>query len=40
MKKFIRGEKISQIYAQDGRRDIYDYRNAQLVNRRKKVDCE
>ena len=39
MKKFIRGEKISQIYAQDGRRDIYDYRNAQLVNSRKKVDC-
>lgn len=39
MSCFKKGEKISQIYTQDGRRDIYDYRNAQLVNAKKKIDC-
>lgn len=34
-----RRKLISQVYAADGRRDIYDYRNAQLVGARKKVDC-
>ena len=35
---FKHGKKISKIYTADGRREIYDYRNAQLVSGKKTVD--